>query len=312
MTPDILGVSLRVVEDLRDLHEEHERDGLTFRHWIPRSERKHRKRLFVASIPDGRERYVAKIALDPADEMVAHEWRILTELHGTQTVVPMPVHELDGGFAMASVGNGDLPDMLAASDGGGWEQLLIRGVEVGAAVHLSAGPLTCFEASGLVPGDKLRRYPDVTVDALRLACIGPTHGDMGPWNFRVGDVGEIALIDWEDYATLGICALDVLNLVITAALIAYPAYREEGFAWLFDHLYHGSGPYHEASNAALVRYAELTGQPPETVLALTPVFCDAMIRRIRAQRRPTEHLFFRPLAERFLRNPVCTLGGGHG
>ncbi|GIG41862.1 hypothetical protein [Cellulomonas phragmiteti] len=296
----------RVVEDLRTLHPHDVRGDLAFRHWVPRSERKHCRRLFVSSAVDGRQVHVAKVALDPADAMVAREWDALTHLAGTSTVVPRTVARIGDGFVMEYVGEGDLPDALAVADAAGWHRLLTAGAVTGAAVHLTAGPL---RRGGLdVPADVADRYPAVTVDALRRAGRGPVHGDMGPWNYRVAGDGA-ALIDWEDYAADGVCALDLLNLVLTAALVAWPAYREHGFAWLFEQMRDGGTPYHDAAGAALTGYAELTGEDPATVLALTPVFCDAMVRRIEAQGRPTAHLFYRPLAESFAQDPDRVVGG---
>lgn len=304
---DVLGA---VTEEVRALHDPADRDRLTFEHWVPRSERKQRQRLFVASVLDGAPRYVAKVALDPEDAMVGREWRILRALHEGATTVPSPVAALERGFAMASVGSRDLPDALRDADPATWRRLLVRGAEIGARVHLSderaVGDTTAPPTAPLESGHDL---PGETVEALARARVGAVHGDMGPWNFRVADDGALSLIDWEDYAPRGICALDVLNLLLTASLVAYPEYRERGFDWLFGRLYDGDDPYHDAVRAALSRYEEVTGEAPATVLALTPVFCGAMIRRIRAQGRPVDHLFFGPLAAYFADRPLRRLGG---
>lgn len=302
----------QVIEQVRALHEAADRERLTFTHWVPRSERTQRQRLFVASVLDGTPRYVAKVSLDSEDQMVAREWEMLTALHGGSITVPDPVRPLERGFAMANVGARDLPDVLVGADRTEWSRLILRGVEAGATVHLSGGPIRRDGAAyGLVGADG-PAYPTETREALTRAAVGAVHGDMGPWNFRVCEDGTVSLIDWEDFSVQGICALDVLNLVLTAALIAYPEYRERGFDWLFDQLYDGEGPYQVAARAGLARYAELTGESPSTVLALTPVFCDAMVRRIRAQGRPVEHLFFQPLAARFRARPLRQVGGRRG
>lgn len=298
-----------VVEELRALHDPAERPRLQMRHWVPRSERKESQRLFVSSTVDGTARYVAKVALDTDDAMVAQEWVTLTRLASTSIVVPRPVREVPRGFVMANVGVRDLPDALAGADAPALTALLVQGVELGAAVHTANGPLD-RDAAALehVGEEALATYPSVTREALAHAGAGAVHGDMGPWNFRVDDAGSVALIDWEDFAPRGVCALDVLNLVLTAGLVAYPRYRERGFGWLFDEMFGGDGPYQDAATAALDRYEQLTGEAPDVVLALTPVFCDGMVRRIRAQRRPTDHLFFQPLADRFRADPSVRIG----
>ncbi|MFD6091112.1 hypothetical protein ACFWGN_03220 [Oerskovia sp. NPDC060338] len=299
----------RVIEQVRALHQDVDQERLTFSHWVPRSERKQRQRLFVASVLDGTPHYVAKVSLDDEDQMVAREWQMLTDLHGSSISVPDPVQPLERGFAMANVGMHDLPDVLAGADHAEWSRLLLEGVEAGATVHLREVPLLREGAAHRFVGAAASMYPGETREALSHAGVGAVHGDMGPWNFRVCADGAVALIDWEDFSPRGICALDVLNLVLTAALIAYPEYRERGFDWLFDKLYQGEGPYQDAARAALARYADLTGESPSTVLALTPVFCDAMVRRIRAQGRPVDHLFFLPLAARYRADPLRQIGG---
>ncbi|QMU67385.1 phosphotransferase family protein [Streptacidiphilus sp. P02-A3a] len=307
----------RTSEALIDLHRR--LDGATaaeisFRTWTPRSERKQRQRLFVETTVHGEARYVAKVPLDPDDAMVDREWSILTGLDGLDLPRPRPVGRLGRGFVMSYVPFSDFPAFMAASAPDEWPDLLCAGVELAARLHRQ-GP----RPTGVTPRAVAATYlpdrlglPQATLDWLDRADIAPTHGDLGPWNLRVDQHGRLALIDWEDYRPIGLPALDVLNLVITAALIAFPDYPERGFDWLYDQVFHERNPFRTAADRALNRYALLTGQDVEAVVGLTPVLCHWMIRRIADQGRPTGHLFFGPFTERFEAETPRWSGGGRG
>lgn len=289
----------RVTAQLIDLLGDRLDGEPQFRQWIPRSERRHRQRLFVGVTVAGVPRFVAKVALDPADAKVSGEWANLMALRG-RIDVPEPMGPIERGFVMGHVGTGDLPTALADADAERWHELLQRSVATAATVHGSV-PVAVGAPTGGT--HDLSGLPDVTLSAVARSRRGPVHGDLGPWNVQVDEAGATRLLDWEDYQPDGLVGLDVLNLVLTAGLIAYPAYRERGFAWLFDRMYGDEGPYQSAARSALQRYGELTGESPEHVLALTPVFCAAMEHRIAAEGRPTEHLFFGPLRRRFTARP---------
>ena len=294
----------RTTQALVELHRRIEGPGcgpVDFRSWIPRSERKQRQRLFVQSSIGGEPKYVAKVPLDPADAMPDHEWKMLCGLNGIGVVRPRPIRHLGTGFVMSYVPWRDFPDVMAATEAQSWPALLCSAVDVAACLHTSGraaaamAPVT-VAATYLPAGMAI---PQATMDWLERAAVAPAHGDLGPWNLRVDRHGTVALIDWEDYHGTGSPALDVLNLVITAALIAFPDYRERGFAWLYDRVFHGRNAFRAAATAALRRYCALTGQDADGIVGLTPLFCRWMIRRIQDQGRPVSHLFFLPFAEYF-------------
>lgn len=152
--------------------------------------------------------------------------------------------------------------------------------------------------------------PDgVLAGALERALVGPVHGDFGPWNLQVDQDGRLAAIDWEDYQDAGLPALDVLNVIITAALAAFPEYPEHGFDWLFDQVFHRENAFRAAATSALRRYARLTGQRVDDIVQLLPLFCRWMIHRIEKQHRPTGHLFYGPFAARFQQERTVWHGG---
>lgn len=301
------GYQTQLIHTTQALAELHQRlDGpacgpVEFRSWIPRSERTKRQRLFVQSSIGGQSRYVAKVPLDPDDTQADREWRMLSGLSGTPVLRPRPIRRLGMGFVMSYVPWMDFPDVMAATDTQLWPALLRTAVAAAASLHTSlpapvaADPVTI--AAAYLPGGAA--VPQVTQDWLERAAVAPTHGDLGPWNLRVDRSGAVALIDWEDYRPAGLPALDVLNLVITAALIAFPDYRDRGFCWLYDRVFHGRNAFRAAATEAFRQYAALTGRDVESIVGLTPVFCRWMIRRIQDQGRPTSHLFFAPFAEYF-------------
>jgi hypothetical protein len=256
---------------------------------------------------------VAKVPLDPADAMTDREWDVLSGLHDIGVARPQAVHRLPAGFVMSYVPSMDFPDALAAAEPPSWPALLCSAVDAAARLHLSghepnsADPVAV--AACYLPSEA--KVPQDTVDWLVRTTVAPTHGDLGPWNLRIDRDGSIAVIDWEDYQPAGLPAFDVLNLIITAALIAFPSYREHGFDWLYDRVFHGCNAYRHAATEAFRRYSALTGLAVENIVGLTPLFCRWMIRRIEDQGRPASHLFFLPFAEYFEAEMPRWEGGGH-
>ncbi|MEZ0066898.1 hypothetical protein ABIA32_002911 [Streptacidiphilus sp. MAP12-20] len=282
---------------------------VSFRDWIPRSERKQCQRLFVASSVAGVTRYVAKVPLDPDDAMVDREWEVLSGPVGTDLPRPRAVRKLDRGFVMTYVPSRDFPEALGADRPEARPRRLRTAVELAARLHTSGRG----SATGRQPAaDYLPTadFPTATTDWINRASVGPTHGDLGPWNLRVDQDDRVSLIDWEDYRPDGLPALDVLNLVLTAALIAYPDYPELGFDRLFELVFHEQNAFRDAADQALRHYAARTGQQVEGIIGLTPVFCRWMIRRIERQGRPTGHLFYGPFADRFEAELPRWNGGG--
>jgi len=133
-------------------------------------------------------------------------------------------------------------------------------------------------------------------EALGAVRIGPTHGDLGPWNLRHDPAtDEIALLDWEDYRDEGIQAVDVLNAVFTSLLVLRPEWRERGFGWLFAEAFERDPDLREFIAAGLRRYADETDQEVRALVRLLPVFCVSMIRRIEAQGRSADGMYYGPL-----------------
>jgi hypothetical protein len=283
----------------------------TFRAWIPRSARKQCQRLFVQSSVDGNPRHVAKVPLDPDDTMVAREWSVLTSLGDLGLPRPRPVAALDSGFVMSYVPARDFPDVMRATPPEGWPDLLGDALELAATLRLSGGGRVAGDpvetAAGYLPG--LTGVTETTLRHLERAAVGPSHGDLGPWNLRVADDGRIGLIDWEDHRHVGVPALDALNVVWTAALLAFPRYESLGFDWLYDRVFHEDNAFRTAADHALRRYTALTGDDVDDLVGLTPLICRWMIRRIEDQGRPAGHLFYGPFADRFeAENPRWTGG----
>ncbi|MGW1615821.1 hypothetical protein ACWCQZ_41520 [Streptomyces sp. NPDC002285] len=278
-----------------------EPERITFRTWIPQGVRRSKLRLFVESSVDGAARYVAKVHLDPTDPMVAREWSILSSLVAHETLHPRAVAEIPRGFVMSYVPARDFPDVFRTVGTEQRHSLLLAAVEAAAALHTGRGPLQATGAAEAatcyLPG--LTGIGESTLHHLERAHVGPAHGDMGPWNLRVDDHSRIGLIDWEDFRAAGLPALDVLNLVLTTALLAFPDYQEHGYDWLYERVFHARNAFRSAAGYALHRYATSTGTNTAAILGLIPLFCRAMIQRIEDQGRSADHLFYGPFADRF-------------
>ncbi|MBM2620375.1 phosphotransferase [Actinoplanes sp. LDG1-06] len=293
-----------IADELSALHRDLDgagRDRLSFDAWVPRSARKQRQRLFVRSSVDGVPRLVAKVPLDLEDTMVDREWDVLSAPAGVGVPSPQPVARLRRGFAMTYVPSRDFPQAMSEAPAHEWPALLGAAVDLAAVLHTSDGDAS-RESAAEVAARYLPGLAGIGPNTLRYldgAAVGPAHGDLGPWNLRVDGDGGLAIIDWEDYRPVGLPALDALNIVLTAGLVAFPDYVDRGFDWLYDRVFHEDNPFRTAADHALRRYAERTGSQVHDLLQLTPLFCRWMIRRIEDQGRPAGHLFFGPFAARF-------------
>ena len=293
-----------VADELAALHLDVDgagRDRLSFDAWIPRSARKQRQRLFVRSTLDGTPRLVAKVPLDPEDSMVDREWDVLSSPAGVGVPSPQPVARLRRGFVMTYVPARDFPQAMTEAPARDWPAMLGAAVDLAAVLHTSDGGASREPAAAVAARylPDLAGVPEATLRYLDGAAVGPAHGDLGPWNLRVAEDGGIAIIDWEDYRAVGLPALDVLNIVLTAGLVAFPEYETRGFDWLYDRVFHEDNEFRSAADHALRRYAARTGGEVHDLVQLTPLFCRWMIRRIEDQGRPAGHLFFGPFADRF-------------
>ncbi len=289
--------------ELLDLHAKQgvATERVSFRTWVPNSARRRRKRLFVGSYVDDKPCYVAKVPLSDEDDMLTGEWRALTALSVTPTAFPRPepVAQLSRGFAMSYLLACDFPDALANAAPPQRAALLMSGVDVILAVQRS-GPPGADPVEVAAGYTSLAGLDPAARDALTRVPVGPAHGDLGPWNLRVGGDGAVVgALDWEDYRSSGLPVLDVLNLVFTAALIWFAAQRDRGHEWLFAQVFQAETEFRAVSRRAIARYATQTGCQPADVFALFPLFCCWMVTRIRAQGRPTAHLFYEPFLELF-------------
>ncbi len=297
------------VEDV--LRRQYAADGvpasaLRFGSWTPDSARKQRRRLFLSCGTATGTAYVAKIPLDPADEMVAKEYEVLRSPAPEGVARPTLVRGLERGFVMSWVPDRDFPDAFTANPrAAGPRALLERAVDLMLPLHTApaaaAGDATRIAEAYI--GDGLEQAGPAALEALTRTWIGPAHGDLGPWNIRWDSSdGRLSLIDWEDYHAPGITAIDLLNTVLTSALVMFPEYRERGFDWLGDQMFAvEDGPFRPAMRAALRRYARHTGQSAADLARLLPVACLWLHRRIEKQGRPAGHLFYLPLAGYFRR-----------
>lgn len=305
--PGTVELQRRATALLRDVHRRQEPhpapDELTFDTWIPNSARQRRRRLFVASVVAGQRRLVAKLPLDPGDDMVLREWHCLQHLPGTAFRVAEPVAQAERGFVMRYVPDADAPVVLQPGGHDTAAELMTSLMDGMASLHGQAS------ASQPEPGDVLEAYlgPQTPIDervaaALPRAPVGPTHGDLGLWNVRVAEGRAVGVIDWEDYRTEGLPVLDVLNVVLTMALALVPDYRTHGFDWLYDQTLGTEGPFTDLVRDGLDRYARAIQHSPADVMALFPLLCQWMLVRIAAQGRPTAHLVFTPFMRRYLQD----------
>ncbi|MBS2548573.1 phosphotransferase [Catenulispora sp. NL8] len=273
--------------------------------WIPDSARRQRQRLFVSCLASDGAALVAKVPLDAADTMVDREREILRGPAPAGVRRPTLVHDLERGFVMTWVPDRDFPEALTAVESADdLRKLLEQAVDAmlplhtGGAAGLGDGRAV---AHGYL-GDLIETAGDAALEALTPTWIGPMHGDLGPWNIRWNSAdGRLSLIDWEDYQQTGLPVVDLLNTVLTSALLIYPDYRTRGHDWLGEQILHSDGPFRSAARSALRRYAHATGQSAVSAARLLPIACLWLHRRVEKQGRLTGHLFYLPLMRAFQR-----------
>jgi len=287
-------------------------EALEFRAWIPDSARKKRRRLFVSGGTGQHPLYVAKMPLDPQDTMVVKERGILGAPAPEGMTRPVLVSSLGDGFVMDWVPEQDFPQAFGNGGPDRPRTLLEQAVDLMLPLHTGPGAAGTADATPLAKeylGNLLDHAGPAALDELTRTWTGPSHGDLGPWNIRWDPAdGRLSLIDWEDYHDEGITAIDLLNTMLTSALVMFPQYRERGFSWLGDQMFVLDGPYRAAARSALRRYASGTGQSAAGVARLIPICCLWLHRRIEKQGRRADHLFYRPLAEYFLREEPWWIG----
>lgn len=284
---------------------------LDFAWWTPERARKAARRTFARLDADGMPRLVAKIPLSTSDGKVQHEYGVLAGLAaGVPTPRPAALRPLGRGFVMSYVPGTDLPDLLAARvDAGLWRAVLWPVIDLMAGLHLA-------EAEGgrhpvLPAWDVARQYvaapvndPPRLADAVADARTGPTHGDLGPWNVRVDVATDaVAAIDWEDYRPVGICGIDLLNLLLTIGLVAFPSYRDRGYDWLYDQILHSEHWMPGLVRDGVRHYARCVDHDPSKVLDLLPFFCQWLVTRIEAEGRDASGLFYGTFLRRYRSEP---------
>ena len=279
---------------------------LSFRSWTPVSARTKKKRRFTVLADAGTPLLVAKSAIDDDDEKVAGEWDKLSAMALPPAIRhPRAVARTDRGFVMTYMPTDDLPNaLLPCSDAAALATVLERAVDLLATMHLHAAPRSpdaeqrCTVAAQYVP-QPCQASPQLQI-ALERALLGPTHGDLAPWNVRYDGARElISIIDWEDYRPIGIAALDVLNLLVTLGLVIFPDYQVRGMNWLYEQLLEGDHWYALLLRALIARYARRTGQSPRMVIDLLPFHCRWMMNRLRAEGRDPDPLYYGPFSARY-------------
>ncbi|WP_020123042.1 phosphotransferase [Streptomyces canus] len=296
-------IDTRARIDLMAVHERHsgvvEEDRITFTSWTPVGARKIKKRRFTALALDGRPVLVSKSALDDDDAKVAAEWHKLGRLALPATVDwAKPVEQTEDGFIMTYAASEDLPTaLMGTGDRETFAALLTRTVDLVADMHLRGAvthndPAARWAAARQYVADPLVSSPALRA-ALEHALVGPTHGDLAPWNLRYdAETDRVSIIDWEDYRPLGVAGMDLLNLLVTLGLVVFPEYRERGVDWLYDQVLESDHWYALLLRDLLVRYAERTGQLPRRVVDLLPLFCQWLIARISNEGRDPSPLYY--------------------
>lgn len=297
---------------LLDVHRRMGGEGggeITFDSWTPRSVRLRRKRRFTALAVDGAPRLVAKTSLDGDDAKIAREWDRLATLSLPPVVRhPRGIQRIPGGFVMTYAPSEDLPDALVRLGPDGFRPVLARAVELLAAMHLHGAPAATDPARGWEAARRYVAEPACETPRLRAAIegahVGPTHGDVAPWNVRHdARDGGISLIDWEDFQPLGIAAIDVINLLLTLSVVVFPEHPEHGWGWLYGRVLESDHWYASLVREQLVRYAALTGQPARGVVDLIPFFCQWLITRISNEGRDPAPLYYATFRARYVSAP---------
>ncbi|AGL15000.1 phosphotransferase [Actinoplanes sp. N902-109] len=275
--------------------------------WIPAGARKSRRRLFVRIDIGDRPVGVAKVPLSDADAKVGFEFDVLTALGEVGFDRPVPLGRIGtDGFAMTYVDGVDLPAAPGLTDSAGscW-RVLRPAVLAVAALHTmapdpAAPELTAVEAAAQYVREPLFGVAHADA-ALRVALLARTHGDLGPWNMRYEpESGGVRILDFEDYRPAGVAGMDIVNLLVTCALVVFPDYPQRGFDWLYERVFSDAHWFREVLGRGLRLYAARTGVRPSAVADLLPLTCQWLIERIEAEGRDTSGMFYRPFADRYL------------
>ncbi|MFD0448793.1 FAD-binding protein [Streptomyces indonesiensis] len=215
---------------------------------------------------------------------------------------PAPLDALGGGFTMSYLPGVDLPTAVTGVDtpDGLW-RVLRPAVDRVVELHRSGPAVSSTPELALETAAHYVRTPEFGVqhadEALRAALLAPTHGDLGPWNVRCDPRdGTARVLDFEDYRATGIAAMDIVNLLMTTALVVFPDYRERGFDWLYDQVFDREHWFGSVLARGLDHYGAHTGQQPGRVLDLLPFTCQWLIERIEAEGRDTSRSSTAPSA----------------
>ncbi|RUU32396.1 hypothetical protein [Mesorhizobium sp. M6A.T.Ce.TU.016.01.1.1] len=290
---------------LRDAYECAAMGGgdITYRSWTPVGARTKKKRRFTLLARDGEPKLVSKSALDADDGKVAGEFDKLTSGSLPPTIeYARPVARTETGFIMTYVPAADLPDALLES--GNFAALLERTVDLVAQMHNHGAvrlpdPERRWTVARQYVSEPCTARSEFRA-AIEGALLGPTQGDLAPWNLRHDpSTGKISIIDWEDYRPLGIAAMDIINLLVTLGLVVFPEYRERGHDWLYNQVLESEHWYALLLRRLVVRYAERVGTPPRLVIDLLPFHCQWLIARINAEGRDHAPLYYRHFFDRY-------------
>ena len=304
-SPDLDEVDALSRQRLRDAYERATTGGgdITYRSWTPVGARTKKKRRFTLLARDGEPMLVSKSALDPDDGKVAGEYDKLTSGSLPPTILyARPVARTEAGFIMNYVPAADLPDALLKSDD--FAALLERTVDLVARMHSHgavrlADPELRWTVARQYVTEPCTARPELRA-AIDGALLGPTQGDLAPWNLRHDpSTGQIRIIDWEDYRPLGIAGMDIVNLLVTLGLVVFPEYRERGHDWLYDQVLESEHWYALLLRRLVVRYAARVGTPPRLVIDLLPFHCQWLIARIGAEGRDSAPLYYRHFLDRY-------------
>lgn len=304
--PDISEVDAAACEQLREVYERTTTAGggeLTFRSWTPVGARRIKQRRFTLLARNGEPLLVAKSALDHDDAKVSGEYDRLVGARLPVTVrFARPVARTDSGFIMTYAPAADLPDALLECDD--FSALLARTVDLVAGMHRRTAKRPTDPERNWAVARQYVSDPCAARPALRAAIegalVGPTHGDLAPWNVRHDPAtGSLTIIDWEDYRPAGIAAMDVVNLLVTLGLVVFPDYRERGHDWLYDQVLDSDHWYALLLRNLVIRYARRTGTSPRQVIDLLPFHCQWLTARISAEGRDPTPLYYGSFLARY-------------
>ncbi len=281
-----------------------EADRLELETSVPRLERQHRRALRELTVLryEGEPLYVAKVPLGDDDGRVASEFSKLQEIDA-RVAACRPLRRAGAGFVMAYVPAADLPDLFTSMSPSEWRAA--GEAVVDAMVDLqNTGPVVRRHHRAR-PQDVLRGYHVglSTLDprsraAVHQMHVGPAHGDLAAWNVRYDPATRrVGIVDWEDYRSAGLPALDIINFVATLAVVMH----EGPGSWddVYTRAFEQPGEYRDLATGLVRRWAARTADSARDTMTLLPAYCEAMEQRIARECRSTEHMFFATFARRF-------------